>query len=113
MHELAIASSIHDTVMLEVAKRNLEIVAVIGLRIGALTDIVPDALIFGFESLSKDTLLEFTELKIKSIPIKGICNTCKKEFDVHEFIFVCPACYSVEINIFQGDELEIDFIEAE
>lgn len=52
MDELSIASSIHETVMLKVTKRNLQSVSVIGLRIGVLTDIVPDALIFGFESLS-------------------------------------------------------------
>ena len=113
MHELSIASSIFDTVMSEATERKLQSVSAIGLRIGALTAIVPDALIFGFESLSKDTLLEKTELRIRSISVKGTCNSCQKDFEVHEFVFVCPACYSVDIATYQGDELDIEYIEVE
>ena len=113
MHELSIASSIVDTVLLEVDKRNLKIVSLISMRIGALTDIVPDSLQFGFEMMTKDTILENTELKIESIPVKGRCNNCHNDFEVFEYIFICPNCASVDLDIHQGNELEIAFIETD
>lgn len=113
MHELSIASSIVDTVLLEVEKRNLKNVSLISMRIGALTDIVPDSLQFGFEMMTKDTILENTELKIESIPVKGRCKNCHKDFEVVEFIFICSNCASVDLDIHQGNELEIAFIETD
>ena len=113
MHELSIASSIVDTVLAEVDKRSLKSVTLISLRVGVLTDIVPDSLQFGFEAMTKDTILEKTELQITSIPVVGKCKSCQKDFEVNEFIFVCPLCYAVDIEMQTGNELDIAFIEAE
>ncbi len=113
MHELSIASSIVKTVLQEVENRNLKTVTLISLRIGALTDIVPDSLQFGFEVIKKDTLLAKTKLQIETLSVKGCCNNCKNSFEVVEFIFICPNCSSGDIDMNQGNELEIAYIEAE
>ncbi|UCG61124.1 MAG: hydrogenase maturation nickel metallochaperone HypA [Candidatus Zixiibacteriota bacterium] len=52
MHELAIANSIMNTVLTEADKQNLKSIIAVGLRIGALTDVVPEALEFGFGALT-------------------------------------------------------------
>ena len=113
MHELSIASSIVNTVLQEIESRNLKKVSLISLRIGALTDIVSDSLQFGFEVIKKDTALAKTKLHIETLPVKGCCNNCQKSFEVVEFIFICPNCSSSDINMNQGDELEIAYIETE
>jgi len=113
MHELSIAQSILETVISEAEKRSLKRVSIIGLRIGALTDIVPEALEFGFNALKADTILAQTELHIETVPIKGYCEKCMEHFEVSEFIFVCPKCYSNKIKTEQGSELDIAFLEVE
>lgn len=113
MHELSIASSITDTVLKEVDKRCLSSVHSITLRIGVLTAIEPAALMFGFEAMTKGTLLENTKLKIESIPISGTCQTCKNEFEIQRFVFICPVCSSNDIKTVRGNELEITSIEVE
>ena len=113
MHELAIASNIVETVLGEVEKRHLSKVNVIGLKIGALTDVVAEALEFGFEALVADTPLKDTKLVIELIPIKGTCNKCKKSFEVNEFIFICPECGSGDLRIDQGKELDIAYLEVD
>ena len=113
MHELAIAESIIKTVLDEAEKRNLGRIKKIGVRVGALTDIVPDALQFGFEAASADTALKETKLEIKTIPVAGKCRNCGKSFEVEEHIFICPNCESFDIEMTSGDELAIEYIEAD
>ena len=113
MHELSIASSIMKTVLNEVENRKYKSVLTISLRIGALTDIVPDSLSFGFEAISKDTILEKTKLLIETVPIQGSCKNCNYDFEVFSFIFRCPNCSSDNIDVSQGNELEITYIETD
>ncbi len=113
MHELAIAESIIKTVLDEAEKRNLGRIKKIAVRVGALTDIVPDALQFGFEAASADTGLAATQLEIKTIPVTGKCKGCGNEFNIEEHIFMCPVCESFDIEMTSGDELDIEYIEAD
>ena len=113
MHELSIAQSILESVTKEVENRKLKNVTLIALKIGALTDIVPDSLEFGFDALKKDTVLNKTNLEIEIIPMKGTCLDCKNKFEVMEFVFVCPACSSSNIKTEHGTELDIAYIEVD
>lgn len=113
MHELSIASSIVDTVTGEMKKRGLAKVHVVGIRVGALTDVVSEALEFGFEALTSGTELESARLKIERIPVKGVCLKCRTPFEVDSFIFICPACGAVDIKVEQGTELDIAYLEVD
>lgn len=113
MHELAIAESIMHQVLEKMASDRYRSVTVIGLRIGALTDVVPDALTFGFDAISRGTELEGTELRIEQVPIRGKCRPCGQVFPVDRYFFVCPACRSGDVDLVQGDELEISFLEVD
>jgi hydrogenase nickel incorporation protein HypA/HybF len=113
MHELSIASSIVDTVLMEIEKQNLKKVLSVKIRVGVLTDIVPDSLLFGFDALTADTVLADTKLEIETVPIKGICSGCNNYFEVEEFTFVCPNCSSYDIEMKQGNELDIAHLEVE
>ncbi len=113
MHELGIADNIVTAVLREMTQRRLKSVSAIALRIGAMTDIVPEALEFGFEVLIRETPLDGAHLKIERVPVKGHCRACGTDFEVEEFIFVCPECSSGDINLTQGTELDIAYLEVE
>jgi len=111
VHELGIAQSIVDKVLAKMTAEGYPEIVAIGLRIGALTDVVPDALTFGFESSVVGTPLARTRLAIETVPVAGVCETCGRTCAVEEFLFVCPHCGSRDIRMTQGDELEIAYIE--
>lgn len=113
MHELAIADSIMKIVLEEISAKKLSTVQAIGLKIGVLSGILPDALEFGFDALKKDTLLENTKLKIEEVPLKGNCSACLNTFFVKDLIFACPECGSPSISIDQGQELDIAYLEVD
>lgn len=113
MHELSIADNIVTAVLAEIERRGLKSVATIALRVGALTDIVPDALEFGFEVLTRDTVLAQTTLHIEVVPCQGHCRDCSRDFEVREFVFVCPHCQGSGIDLTRGTELDIAYLEVE
>ena len=113
MHELSIANSILNIVLNEIKTKNLPEVKAIGLKIGALSGILPDSLQFGFDAIKLDTALRKTKLEIEEIPIGGRCNNCSKSFEVKNLIFECPYCKSPSINMEQGQELDIAYLEID
>ncbi|UCE25958.1 MAG: hydrogenase maturation nickel metallochaperone HypA [Candidatus Zixiibacteriota bacterium] len=110
---MAIANSIVNTVLDEAKKRDFKSVAAIGLKIGALTDIVPEALEFGFSAITTGTLLEGARLEIENVPVTGKCSSCGSMFEVKGFVFVCPDCGSSDLTVEHGEELDITYIEVD
>ncbi len=113
MHELSIAQSIIATVLHEMKNRQLPSVKKIVVRIGELSGVFPDALQFGYEAIVPDTPLRNTTLEIQKIPLRGKCNDCSKEFDIADYVFVCPACHSVHVDVVNGYEMDIAYLEVE
>lgn len=113
MHELSIATSIVDTVLQEIQRRNLPRVQTIVVRVGALSGVVPEALQFGFEAITSDTPLAKTTLEIEQVPVQGKCRNCGLGFTVEDFLFACPSCQSGQIEVTAGEELEIAHLEVD
>jgi len=113
MHELAVAESILDIAKSEMDKHKLRSISSICVRVGALSDIVPEALRFGFEVLVTGTEMAGTMLEIETVAVKGRCQNCHRDFEVFDYIFECPLCNSREIELAQGDELDIAYMEVE
>jgi len=113
MHELSIANSILETVRKERDRLNGARITKVGVRIGELAGVDPDALSFGFEILVKDTNLEPLALAIEFISRRHECSECKRVFAVADYQLDCPACGSKETRCIGGDELELAFLEVE
>lgn len=113
MHELSIAQSLFDIVLEESNKNNLKHVNVIKLQIGALAAVVPEALTFCFELVTKDTVAEGAALEIDTVPIVARCAKCDFLFEVENHIFVCPQCDEPTMDLVSGRDLALMSIEGE
>ena len=111
MHELSIAHEIIGIVKENLPAGNDRFVKTVTLKIGKLTNILPDSLTFCFEALIKDTPLDGARLDIRQIPITLQCNQCKARSEIEGFAFVCPSCGSAHIKTVAGDELQVAEIE--
>lgn len=112
MHELSIAQSIYETVLREMEIRELAEVSTVGVRVGALSGVMADALQFSFEAIIIDSPLAGCKFTIEEIPVHGSCQSCGKAFVVKDFLFCCPICQSGQIEVTQGYELEIAYLEV-
>lgn len=113
MHELALAESIVKIVEQEMKKYPGSKTLKVAIKLGAMHEIVPDALQFGFDTMTADTSMAGAQLEIERIPIKGRCRNCGREVVIEEFMFICPECFSGDIELTQGDALEIAYLEIE
>ena len=113
MHELSIAREIITIVQEEMVKRDLNGVKEVSVRLGALTGVDPEALSFSFESATLDSPLSETKLVIEQIPVKGKCRSCGKDFQIDDFVFLCPYCDSIDIDVMQGEELNVEYLVEE
>ena len=113
MHELGIASAILDSVRSEAEKRPGAHITKVGVRIGALSGVEPEALSFGFSALVQGTDLEPLALVIESVPRRQRCPTCDFTFDVAEDDLACPRCANIETLLAGGEELDLAYLEVE
>jgi hydrogenase nickel incorporation protein HypA/HybF len=113
MHEMAIANSILDGVAAELRRRPGSRPLKVGVRIGELAGLDPDALRFAFEALTLETEMQGVTLDIEYRAPRGRCRECAGEFEVRNFELLCPACGSRNAEVIGGDELEFAYLEVE
>jgi len=113
MHELSIAMGIVDAAMDEAKQRNVQVSAV-HLRLGALSGVVKDALLFSYEIACQDTPLEGSRLLIEEVPVAVFCPQCKEKRVLGSVqLFTCPVCGSPTGDVLQGKELEVFALEVQ
>lgn len=113
MHEMGIANSILDAVRKEGARYPGSQPRKVGVRIGELAAVDPDALRFCFEVLIKETELEGLTLDLEICPRLHQCLNCSAEFPVRDYEFECPHCGSLKSKCVSGDELQLSYLEIE
>jgi hydrogenase nickel incorporation protein HypA/HybF len=110
MHELSIAISIVDGVLDEAQLRGGLNVEVVRVRVGRLSGVDKDALLFAYELARQDTPLASSTLQIEEVDPVILCPLCQREHKTDGSLF-CPDCGSVTTRIMQGQELEITALE--
>ena len=113
MHEMGIISGVLDAVIQSADQAEAQRVTEVTLRIGRMTEAIPDALQFAFEALSEGTICEGATLTVEMVEPRSICLECGQEFSHDRFHRKCPACDSYETALISGRELEIASIEVE
>lgn len=113
MHELSIAMDIVEAAVDEAKQRNVQVSAV-HLRLGALSGVVKDALLFCYEVACQDTPLQGSRLVVEEVPVAVFCARCNEKRVIESLqSFTCPRCGAPAGNVLQGRELEVYALEVE
>jgi hydrogenase nickel incorporation protein HypA/HybF len=114
VHELSIAQSLLDIVLQEAARHGVKRVIRVGVKVGAFSAVVPSALTFSFDLIKEGTIAADAELAIEEVPLTGLCQDCGQTVENMDSPMVdCPACGSNKIEMTQGRELTIAYIETD
>jgi hydrogenase nickel incorporation protein HypA/HybF len=112
MHELSIAYSLVEIADEEARKINAKVEAV-RLRLGVMSGVVKDALLFSYDIATEGTRLEHSKLLIEDVPLTIYCSTCKAERVLENTQRLrCPVCDTLSGDIRTGKELEITALEV-
>jgi hydrogenase nickel incorporation protein HypA/HybF len=113
MHELGIAASILDAVRAESGRHPGVHISKVGIKLGELSGVDADALLFGFECLVKDTDFEPLVLAIEPVPRVQRCPQCEHEFRMTGYDPRCPGCGEFMTQCVRGDELNLAYMELD
>ena len=113
MHELGIATTILEVVRTEAQQTPGSRLVAVGLKLGELSGVDPDALSFCFETLVKESELVPIELVIERTRRRHRCPSCERAFDVVDYEVACPDCGEPKTEMIGGDEMEIVYIEVD
>lgn len=114
MHELSIALSIIDTAAAEAARRGAAQVSAVHLRLGPLSGVVKDALLFSYQLACDGTALAGSDLIIEEMPVVAFCKGCRAKRVIESVQSLsCPVCGELTPEIISGRELEVFAMEIE
>ncbi len=114
MHELSIAMSIAEIASEEARRLGNVRVEAVHLKLGALSGVVKDALLFSWRMACEDTPAAGSRLEIEEIPVTIWCETCATERIPEEPMdFHCPGCGGLKIEVRSGRELQVTALEVE
>jgi len=108
MHELGITRSIVSIVGEHAGDEKVSRVV---LRIGELSEVLPDAVAFCFEICAQGTVCEGAELVIERVPGRGKCRICGHEQGMDALIDKCRGCDEYALDVVSGEELLVKEME--
>jgi len=114
MHELSIALSMIEMATEEAERREGVRVNALHLKLGPLSGVVKDALLFSYEIACNGTPLEGSQLVIEDVPVVIYCSECQSEQQLESIQrFCCPVCGTLSSEVVRGRELEFVAMEIE
>jgi len=112
MHELSIATSLIEAAQEEAVKHRAAGVTAVHLRLGALSGVAKDALLFSYGLAAEGTLLQGSQLIIEEVPVMVFCAACRERRPIRSLqSFCCATCDAPATAVVQGRELEVVALE--
>ena len=112
MHEVGVIQGALDLAIAEAGRHGAHHIHRITLRVGRLAGVEPEALSFAFEVVTAGTMAEGARLEIEAVPVVCHCPDCWDEFRPADFVFACPRCGGLSLEVRHGDELELATLEV-
>ena len=115
MHEVSIALGMVDELIKIANANDATKINSVKLKIGKMSGIVTDSLIFAFDAVKLEhSLLANATVVIEEIPIVCKCGDCNISFEIDEMCFPsCSNCESLNVQLISGEEQHIENVELE
>ncbi|HEX3031246.1 MAG TPA: hydrogenase maturation nickel metallochaperone HypA [Bacillota bacterium] len=113
MHEMSLMEGIFNIIGEAIEGRQVSRVTKVSLKVGVLTNAVPEALQMCFQFYARGTPVEGGEMVIEEVPLVIKCGECGAEQKLDEPVFLCPNCESARVDTISGRELLVESLEVE
>jgi hydrogenase nickel incorporation protein HypA/HybF len=108
VHEIGYCDGVLEAVERRASGRR---VARIGVRIGALHRVVPDAFEQSFQHVAAGGVAEGASTELTTVPARASCRLCGTTFEALEALPDCPSCASPVVELEGGDEVVLEWVE--
>lgn len=107
MHELGICEPLVEAVTAQADGRR---VTALGVRIGSLHRVDPEAFETAFAVAAAGTVAEGAAMDLVDVPAHISCNSCEAVGESSAGLPLCPSCGSADVAVSGGDELVLEWI---
>jgi len=112
MHELSIALSIVDLATEAADKNGGGKVEALYLKLGKLSGVMKDSLLFSWDLACAGTRIEGARLVVEELPVTVHCGSCETERMLDSInSFACPICGDPSTKVLGGRELQLSAME--
>lgn len=113
MHELSVAQRLVELVAAELGNDFAAQVRSVRLRLGPLSGVVAQALLFAYDAATAETPLAGSSLEIEEVTPAVFCPQCEQERELPNIQRLrCPVCRSPAAEVVRGRELEVLSVEV-
>jgi len=112
MHEVGLMESALAIALKRAGEEGAQRIHRLTMRIGPLSGVVPEALEFAFDVLTRGTIAEGAKLEVEHVPMMCYCSSCHLEFQPADLFCECPQCHDSRVKVQQGRELELASLEV-
>jgi hydrogenase nickel incorporation protein HypA/HybF len=113
MHEVSIALNLIELAETAAKEAGASNILAVHLRLGVFSGVVKESLHFAFDVAKENSLLAGARLIIEEVPLRIFCSHCKAERELENVYYLaCPVCGMPSLEIREGKEIELSFLEA-
>jgi hydrogenase nickel incorporation protein HypA/HybF len=113
VHEVTVALTLLEGVESFALEQGIERIAAVNVRVGALSGVVCDALLFSWDVATVETIAAGSELRIEEIPLVVFCEHCRDErAPLPGTGLLCPDCGTPSPGIVRGREMQLVSMEV-
>ena len=112
MHEVSIMEQTMQVALENARSQDAIAIHLVRMRVGVGSGVVPEALKFAFDVVTKGTIAEGANLEIETVPIACRCAGCGIEFQpLDPFFYQCPGCGQLSSTLIAGRDVELASLE--
>ena len=105
VHEMPIAVDIVDRAVGVAREHGAIRIEKVEVQVGAMRQVVPEALELAFSVASEGTLAQGAELCISEEKLEAVCRNCECRFSPEIDRFLCPQCDQANARIVAGNDI--------
>jgi hydrogenase nickel incorporation protein HypA/HybF len=115
MHEASIAMAAIEQAVVAAQQHGASRITRVELRIGALRQVVPEAMKLAFEACAIGTPAEGAILDMQEEPVVARCRPCGRQFEpyLQAINFTCPQCGRADAELLAGNDIILKSLECE
>ncbi len=113
MHEMSLCEGIVQILEDQARAQQYSKVKTVWVEIGSLAHVDPDALLFSYDLVCKNTLAEGSTLEIIHQPATAWCMQCAENISIEQRYDPCPKCGGHQLQVTSGDDMRIKELEVE
>ncbi|WP_238551816.1 hydrogenase maturation nickel metallochaperone HypA [Candidatus Symbiobacter mobilis] len=110
---MSLVQSVVETIEQAAHTHHFRRVKTVWLEIGELSSVEPEAMVFCFDAVARNTIVDGAKLEIVSVPGEAWCPHCARTVPIEDLIAQCPDCGACPLDITDGRQMRIQELEVE